>query len=179
MNRLNKTVSAVINLILAFGFVLFFGLETSPLWDGLTAGGDSAMFVLVGRGITEGVLPYQELLENKGPLFFLIQAFPQYFVRGTIGIFVLQAVVLFAELGLIDGVCTLSHRGKGYSYSVKGLFLAMFSLVYSRGNMAEEYNLFLSLLGCYCVKNVFDKEIDRKKFSVLMLWGGYWQARLF
>ncbi len=59
------------NFLLAFGSVLLFSKTTSPLFDGL--GGGSSMFVLVRRGITDGLMSYRNLLENKGPLFFLIQ----------------------------------------------------------------------------------------------------------
>ena len=58
MNTMRKKAAfAGINLLLAFSFVLFFGQETSPLWNGFSASGDAVMFALVGRGITEGVLP--------------------------------------------------------------------------------------------------------------------------
>ena len=41
---------------------------THPLYGG--AGADSALFCAMGRGIAQGLTPYVDIIENKGPLFF-------------------------------------------------------------------------------------------------------------
>ena len=159
----------VVNFALAVGFVLLFSKTTSPLFHGLS--GDSSMFLLIGRGITEGLVPYKDLLENKGPLLFLIEALPQYIIDGPRGVFVLQCILIFIELCLIDRMYKNEYMCLKYSYILKIVFLAMFTLVYRNGNMAEEYNLFINILCLSFMKAVFDRAVTDKMIYAFSAWG--------
>jgi len=64
-------------------------MESSPLFQ--TPNVDSCLFMSIGKGITEGKVPYVDLIENKGPLFFLMQAFAQWLFPGLNGRFVRES----------------------------------------------------------------------------------------
>lgn len=163
MDILKWIKRAVLDLGLAILFVTFFSHTTSPLYDKLSS--DQSMFALVGRGITEGIIPYKDLLENKGPLFFLIEAIPQFFVNGTVGIFILQILLLAAECLEIDMLSDLLHFGRKYACILKGIFLFILMLFYSNGNMAEEYDLFFLMSGMLLF--TINRSIPIRKKSVL------------
>ncbi len=135
----------LINAGIGFIFVFLFSYSTSPLYGRLVS--DQAMFALVGRGITEGIIPYKDLLENKGPLFFLLEAFPQFFHKGTVGILVFQGFLLTLECAGIDFIARTFRFHKKYAGMLKGIFLFLLMLLYSEGNMAEEYDTFCLLMG--------------------------------
>ena len=63
-------------LALSALFLLIFSLWTSPFyrhWYGC----DCSFFTMVGRGITEGMVPYRDFFDLKGPYFFFIEALGQ------------------------------------------------------------------------------------------------------
>jgi len=176
---MKKVVKTAENFLLAFGFVFLFSKTTSPLFDGLKGAWDSSMFVLVGRGITEGLVPYRDLLENKGPLFFFIEAIPQYLVSGTIGICITQSILLFIELQLIEKMCKYGFDCIKIPYMVKLPFLLMLSLVYIGGNMAEEYNLFINICCLFCTIYIFNTETNDKQNCIFYVLGGVMTGAIF
>ena len=72
-------------------FILAFSLWTSPLYDHWY-GCDASFFTLVGRGMLNGMVPYRDFYDLKGPYFFFIQALGQFICRGHIGIYILQVI---------------------------------------------------------------------------------------
>ncbi len=46
-------------------------------------------------------MPYVDLVENKGPLLFLLNGLPQFLVSGTVGTFILEALMAVGACLLI------------------------------------------------------------------------------
>ena len=93
-------------LTLLLGVVLC--KNNSPLYQHI--GVDNAIFLSMGRGMTQGLIPYVDLVENKGPLFFWLMALPQWLIPGTTGVFLLEecmlagmAVMIFACVRWLGG----------------------------------------------------------------------------
>lgn len=85
--------------------VLFLGIyspATSPL--AIYYGADSAFFIMVARGMKEGLLPYRDFFDMKGPYFFLIQYVGQLIYTGRFGAFIIQCINLFFSLIIIDNI---------------------------------------------------------------------------
>lgn len=126
-------------------FLYFFSYSTSPRY--IFWGNDSAIFQVVGKCWAEGLLPYAEIFENKGPLIFLIDAlgwkiYPRY------GVFVLQAAFMYFSLLVMWRSLELYWSGK--------LLAAIFFLtilyrvsVMVDGNRTEEYSIFFLLAAAY------------------------------
>lgn len=143
MNNTAKTVlrRGLIALgLLAFsaGFVLIFSISTSFRYPGF-AGFDSAIFQAVGRGWSEGLMPYGEMFDHKGPLIFFINAVG-YAIKGRAGVMVLQTLSLAAAIWFTY------KMGRVYLNIPLSVAAVASSLIYlartfDEGNMTEEYSL--------------------------------------
>ncbi|MEG2514398.1 MAG: hypothetical protein RSA92_03600 [Bacteroidaceae bacterium] len=103
--------------------------------------------MIIGRGINNGLVPYRDLFDHKGPVLFFIYALADIISTGKAGLFLLQLLNLTIVLELIYRISlffTTSRR----SYLVIFLFLFFFLSTIDEGAMNEEWSLpylFLSL----------------------------------
>lgn len=134
---------------LAAAFLLFFSVSTSPLTN--EYGGDSAFFMLVGQGMTRGLLPYRDFFDMKGPYLFLIEYLGQLICYGRTGAFLMQWVHLTACLWITD--CIYRMMLKKASFLLELLLMAPWLVVaavtFEGGNLTEEYSLPWLLLAVY------------------------------
>lgn len=124
--------------------LLLFSCYTSPIYPNYL-GYDSAIFSLIGKGMTEGKLLYADLFDHKGPIIFLITALG-HCLGGRSGILFLQCVFGIVSLNFcfFTGILLLPAK----KFTSFGECLAIFFAVYSvfffafqRGNLTEEYSL--------------------------------------
>lgn len=146
-------VSKGILLGISVLFLLIVAVSTSPL----TAfyGWDSSYFMLVGQGMTKGLLPYRDFFDMKGPYMYLIEYIAQKLCWGRMGCFLVEVIHLTASLWIIDETFRfLGKEEKKYSFlyrilcMIPVLFVASFS--FEHGNLTEEYSLPWLLGGVYC-----------------------------
>ncbi|MBQ4405163.1 MAG: hypothetical protein II857_12265 [Selenomonadaceae bacterium] len=144
-------------------FVLIFSTSTSPLYE--SWGDDSSIFQAVGRGWSEGLLPYVDLFENKGPLIFLIDAIG-YIIYPRVGIFLLQIPAMYLSF-------LLAWRSLGLFLSGKvkiaaAVFMFMHYAIYSLdGNRTEEWSMPFLMAATY----FFLRGLKEEKFSCPPLYG--------
>lgn len=136
-------VRCVVFAAIAVLFLLLYSTYTTPLT--LFWGGDSAFFVLVGEGMTKGMLPYRDFFDMKGPYLFLIEYIGQLFCYGKIGALLMQCAHLFVDLWIIAIICRV-QLGKvrfGFVYELLCIaaFLLMALVTFNGGNLTEEYSL--------------------------------------
>ena len=143
-----------------FASVLFVGLlstSTSPHY--ISHGDDSAIFQAVGMGWAEGLLPYVDLFENKGPLIFFVDALG-YMIRPREGIALLQVPAMFVAM-------LFAWRTLGLFLSEKvkfaaAIFMLIFYAVYLfEGNRTEEWSMPFLMAATYC----FLRGLTAEKFS--------------
>ena len=103
---------------------------------------------MVGRGITQGLVPYRDFFDLKGPYFFFIQALGQLLHRDRLGVYLIQIPFLWASLILIRKLCRL-YLSKGKTIAVLFIFLAAHISILWGGNTLEEYMLPVNLLVVY------------------------------
>ena len=80
MQKLNRTLCILLEIacvVMAAVLVLFMATSNSPLYR--AAGSNSSIFLTVGKAITMGWTPYVDIVENKGPLLFFINALHRFF----------------------------------------------------------------------------------------------------
>lgn len=78
--------------------VLLFATKSSPLYP-LNDWVDANCFFTVGKGMWSGVVPYRDLLEQKGPvLYFLHMLASGISYRSFLGVFLLEVGAVFACL---------------------------------------------------------------------------------
>lgn len=117
--------------------------STSPLYP-YSQGADSALFALVGRGITEGKIMYTDFFDHKGPFIFFFNALG-YFIGGRTGIFLLQGVFGCISLIFIYKAYSILHSSDHKMYAWDYLFLFVCGYIvcfhtFENGNLTEEYS---------------------------------------
>lgn len=138
-------------------FVFLFSTSTSPLYS--SWGDDSAIFQAVGKGWTEGRLPYVDMFENKGALIFLIDALG-YMIYPRIGIFILQIPAMYFSFLLAWRSLGLFLSGK--TKFVAAIFMIIFDAVYYLdGNRTEEWSMPFLMASTY----FFLRGLKEEKFS--------------
>ena len=127
--------------VIAVGYLLYFSVSTSPLYPNCY-GGDSAFFILVGKGMKYGYLPYRDFYDMKGPWLFVLEWLGQLVSEGRFGAFLLQCINMIGALIMFDKLTGIG-REKRELFEV-GLLLPLFVMaVFSigGGNMTEELSL--------------------------------------
>ena len=130
--------SILLSLTLSLLFITIFSTSTSILAN--VPSFDSSIFQIIGKGWTEGILPYTGLWDHKGPLIFFINAIGFWLCHSNIGIFIIQVVCL-----TITTYFTLSFYRRYFSdkqsFTYTLASLAFLSMCTEGGNSVEEYIL--------------------------------------
>ena len=129
----------------AVAFLYLFSYSTSPRYESF--GVDSAIFQVVGKGWAEGLLPYVNNFENKGPLLFAIDAFG-YLIYPRVGIFLLQIPFMYFSFLFMWRAVELywSRRATFFIW----LFMIFWrASIFYEGNRTEEYSMPFLLAGAY------------------------------
>ena len=127
--------------------LLLFSLWTSPLYHAWY-GCDASFFTMVGRGITEGLVPYRDFFDLKGPYFFLLEAVGQLLAPSRTGAFILQVIFQYASVILIYETASL-FLNRIKSLITVGLFLICHIATLWGGNTLEEFYLPFAMLCLY------------------------------
>lgn len=138
--------------VFSFLYVYFISYSTSPLYP-YYYGNDSAQFQVIGKAWSDGLIPYRDMFDHKGPVIFFIDMIGYWLTGSSTGIMIIQVVFLFITLISFFKLTQLVHCSK--IYSVIAIFLSLMVLVfaYSGGNYTEEYCLpFISVCTYFQVK---------------------------
>ena len=152
MQKLNRVFCVLCELAcaaMAVVLVFFMATSNSPLFR--NAGSSSSIFLTVGKAITQGWTPYVDIVENKGPLLFWINAIPQFVMDGPTGIFIVELLLMVgATLLLLHATRMLSgQKHCAICVLVPAVYFAYLSANLHGGNFGEEYNLFLTVVSIW------------------------------
>lgn len=113
---------------------------------------DSNLYFTIGRGMLEGLMPYRDLFDHKGPLIFMLYALGAL-VSDTsfFGVFLLEAASLAAMLFFAQQTVALYGRGR-LTLAVIPLtaVVTVCSTAFNQGGSAEEFCLPALSLALYC-----------------------------
>ena len=144
---IQKGLEYLLLFLVSAVFMLAFSLWESPYYEHWY-GCDASFFSMVGRGITQGMVPYRDFFDLKGPYFFFIQALGQLLHKNRLGAFLIEIPFLFFSLLLLYELAKL-YLSKKKSIAVLCIFLFMHISTLWGGNTLEEFCLPLSLLCLY------------------------------
>lgn len=131
-------------LVGAFFFLWFCSRYTSPLYPRLY-GDDAAYFILTGRMVADGAVPYVDFFDVKGPLLFFIEAVGQFFLGGRSGAFAVQFVFLCVTFCLLFALARL-FLSRQPAMAAVVLTILLLSATFEGGNLSEEFSLPFVLL---------------------------------
>lgn len=141
-------------------FLLLFSPYTTLLNDYF--GYDTALWHVIGRGMTQGFVPYRDLFEHKGPLLFFIYAFSWLFDNQRLAMFVLQSIFFCVTLIFLYKVCRLFLNQLKALIAVL-FFLLVFCGTIGEGAMSEEWCLpFILITLYYSLKYLFKEQENRE-----------------
>lgn len=123
----------------AFFVILRFAAGTSPLrpdeylWD-------SALFQAVGKLWADGLTPYQDVFDHKGPLLFLIQRIAYGFGHPRMALYVLESLSVSASLVLGYAVLRLKLKPL-WAFIGMAVTLMFWLPLMEYGNLCETYSM--------------------------------------
>lgn len=149
-------------LAISFLFLLVFGDDSTPLTR-YYYGSDSSLFMLFGKGLKYGYIPYIDLFDHKGPAMFFIEYIGQLIWEGKTGIFIVQVLNLAVTLLIVDKIINLANK----NIKVFGRLLLTLPLLLhlagalEGGNTNEEYTLAMSMFALYTTLIFFERTNKR------------------
>ena len=153
----NSLLDYGILVLMAVLFLLVFAYGTSPLFIDNYGISDSAIFLLIGKGITAGYIPYVDLFDHKGPVMFFIEALGWWIWPNRFGNFLVQWLFMAANLVLIFKMGRL-FLAKKWCWIPVVFFLLILAATFEGGNLTEEYSLPLLFLPLYLATKYFKLE---------------------
>ena len=164
----DRESAAILWLMIAVTFVamLFCCAYTSPLYPHYS-NSDSSIFVLIGKGITEGKLCYVDLFDHKGPVLFFLEALG-WKIGGRTGIWLLEcAAMLLSELAIL-GICR-QLKAKPWLPIVSSAVVLFYT--FCHGNLTEDYSLPLIYGSIYFAVKYFLSASDRHPVRYAYFYG--------
>ena len=129
-------------IVLGIVILLMYSLSTSPLTYNYFQT-DSAFFQGVGKQMTDGVVMYRDIFDEKGPFLFLLEYLGYFCGLGRYGIFLIQSIFLGVSIYLlyrILGIFAIGNSSRAFVLSL-AIFFYYFSFTVDGGNLTEEYSL--------------------------------------
>lgn len=130
-------------------------------WD------DFNSFYTIGRGWANGLIPYKDLFEQKGPFLYLIFMISYLISPGKFtGVFIMEVIFFTFSLyysGKIINLFLDKDNKKEEKYLILFLYGLMLTSSYSfiEGGSSEEFNLlFVTITVYYILKYLKNKNID-------------------
>lgn len=131
--------------------LLLASVSTSPLFE--SYGADSSFFILVGKGMKYGMLPYRDFFDMKGPVLFFYEYLGQLIpgVDSRTGAWIMQCLWMCIDIFLLDRILRVSNRSLGFFAELILLLPVMifFAITLDSGNLTEDFSLPFILLTLY------------------------------
>lgn len=134
---------------------------------------DANAFMTVGKGIWQGIVPYRDLFEQKGPYLYLIYAFASLISNKTfLGVYLFELIAMFVNLIFIRKIIKLYYDEEKYCFlgMIIYCFASFFVFTFGHGGSAEEFSIPFMLISLYYyivfLKNKSDEKIDKKMLLI-------------
>ena len=161
----------VISIILIFSAtILFFCSKNSFLYS-FNDWVDANAFFTMGKGMFNGLVPYKDLFEQKGPLLYLIYGIG-YLIEndGFIGVFILEIISMtFTGYYLYKISCLYLNEKYSILSSCLTITVICGSISFVQGGSAEEFSLPFMTYGIYSFLILNE---NRKKEKIILFING-------
>lgn len=168
-------------MMMAAVFIIFLSGSTSFLISNFYSF-DSAIFQVIGKGWSQGLIPYTQCFDHKGPLIFLIDAIGYGFGIGKNGIMIVQWVFMVCTMYIAYKTGKLLMK-TGLSFLAMIFMWATMMITYSDGNMTEEYSLvFICMTMYFGIKYLIEyskKEKVKHPVKYAFIYGISFMAMIF
>ena len=152
--------------IVAFLFILHFSSSTT-LFKPDCFGFDSAFFQSIGKLWLEGIIPYRDFFDHKGPVLFMINALGYVFPNTRLGLFLVQSTFFSISLSLVY-LTLRQFINRKFSVIILVVMILYLGMVFGEGNLSEEYSLpFIFCMLLFQAKWLKNQKIARAEKSAI------------
>ena len=150
MEKRKLWVSALLLALASSVLTLLVATTSSPLYA-TNFWTDTNIFLTMGRGIINGLAPYRDLVDQKGPLIFLIYAVAALITDSSFfGAFLLEVASMTAFMLIGWRIVSLFGEGKLTLASIPlTALVTVCCTAFTQGGSAEEFNLPMLALALY------------------------------
>lgn len=166
LSKSGKIKHITLILVSVFAGMLFCCAYTSPLFPYYN-NSDSAIFMLIGKGMAEGKLCYVDLFDHKGPILFFIQALG-WKIGGRTGIWLLECIAMLVSVAAIEKIC---RELKAKSFIPLAASAAVLFAVFCHGNLSEDYSLAFVYISLYFAIKYFVSGNEKHPASYAFFYG--------
>lgn len=170
------SIGMILLVIFAFTFIISMESALNPWNVTVPVGNDSNVFRSIANYMLNGLMPYRDLFDHKGPIIYLINYFgiilsPKY------GIWVLEFIFMFITIYFIYKSASLLLKGN-HCYSLLTTFIVCTPLFsyFEGGNLTEEYALPFIAISLYVF---LDYYLNKKVNTVRLVICGMCCAMVF
>ncbi|MDR1810371.1 MAG: glycosyltransferase family 39 protein [Prevotella sp.] len=149
-NTLQNYLLPLFLLLFAVVFV-FFNSKNSPLYL-FNEWGDANIYFSMGKGIMNGLVPYRDLFDHKGPLVFLLYGLA-YLIDGDgfTGVYLFECIFLFINIFFACKIARL-YLSKPLSAVISLVYaVLLFNKSYYGGSAEEFISVFITVSFYYFI----------------------------
>lgn len=160
-SRLSEKMIPILLLFFSIVFV-FFNSKNSPLYL-FNEWGDVNIYFSVGKGMMNGLVPYRDLFDHKGPLIFFIYGLA-YLISNVsfTGVFVLQSIALFINLLFAYKLAKI-YLNNLFSFITAIIYAyLLFTKTYYGGSAEEFISVFVTISFYYFILYFRDNQQTQK-----------------
>lgn len=164
----NKSIFPLIVLFI-FCFLLTFLICFSPFAQGFGHGHDSAIFATVGNALNNDRVLYTEIVDNKGPLLYFINALGLS-INYDFGLFIIEFIFFCVGSFYAYKTAMLLTKNSRWISCLAAIFsMLLFLPTLQGGNFTEEYAiLFINIATYFVAKFLFnDYKLKWYELSVI------------
>ena len=178
VNICNKNKFLIIFFCFGLSFILLFFCSKCSFLYPFNGWDDFNSFYTIASGWANGLIPYKDLFEQKGPLLYLIFLIGYYISPGKFtGVFILEIIffgfVLYVSSKIIDMFIDKKKDRLG-KYLILLLYgvLMVSSISFVEGGSSEEFNLlFTTTTIYYIVKYLKNSDLIDISYKNLIICG--------
>ena len=162
-----KLADILFSITLAFTigslFRLYPGNHLPPEWD-------SAVFLYIGRRMTEGKIPYLDLFDHKGPLLYLNEYLGCFLTPNSYsGVWLIEIAHLFATVLISCKTVRILEKQDISTYvSVLLTYFLCGWKIWQGGNFTEEYALPWISAALYVFVYFFQNKVYKNRHIVIL-----------
>lgn len=167
----NKKEYGTFIVLALFSFLyVFFNSKNSPLYL-FNEWGDVNIYFSVGKGMMNGLIPYKDLFDHKGPFIFLIYGIGYLISNDSfLGIYIIESLFLIGNIWFAYKLARL-FVSKPFAYITAIIYaLLIFNKSYYGGSAEEFISLFVTISFYFFIKYFKNSETQSDKETYIQMY---------
>ena len=145
MSNTNHTFIRLLSITAACaGVIAICASDSSPLAADFTA--DYAVFQTMARGWIDGMLPYRDLFDHKGPVTYLLYMLGFLICPGKTGVYIVEVIFAATTFELLFRCGRALNISNRLNYCALAVGLVLFGCLVTGGATVEEWSLPFQLI---------------------------------